>query len=499
MTALSIAVRRDAMRLSLAMALSLASAWPACAEEVPKVGEAASSTQAVDIDPCMDANGQIETRDLTAIVGLHPCWKAESGNDSYRLMNDLYAQWTITRVERNGHSDRPRDYGRESRPGILRWLIGKDRSVIASVNVEMHDPDVKFTIPLAAFGYEGRVGKGESWTTDVVSDDQSQPFFRIGPSTSATIAVSAKSSTNVEVRATSSILGAVRTISSIVSPGGSLVTSLNEQPLAEKASAIDNALSSIWSETKEEKQISGRQLSEWYEGAYFLIQVTVPDFVRTKKDDAEVPNTRWYKLQLSCPRYSIFDPKPACEDNSKPTLDPKTQYRNDGLGYATWQFQEAVERLYYRVSAQQILNYPLSQGKTLQEFLASQSYYTRFLRLGEPTRKQGDNDTPPQQTDPARGGETALAPSADNGSGGSETPTPRSRGDYSSFCRSTVDALYGAKLSSFDARLGLWAAVVGSLDLVTLNDRFNDNPDCRVLLPGTAKGLWQFVGPKEPK
>ena len=162
-----------------------------------------------------------EARDGTNMVGLRSCWLAQTNNADYRLLNDLYAQWTIERVDLGKENER--EYFRESKPAIFRFFIGQNQSFVSSLRIDMHDPDLTFVMPLATFGYSGRVGKGENWVTDIVSDDQSQPLFRVGPSTSATFVLTAKSSRDLEIRASGTVLTALRSVASLVSPGGSVV------------------------------------------------------------------------------------------------------------------------------------------------------------------------------------------------------------------------------------------------------------------------------------
>ncbi|WP_066810494.1 hypothetical protein [Sphingomonas asaccharolytica] len=428
----------------------------------------------------------VDSRNGTAMIGIVNCWSANTNNGSYRALTDLYAHWTLERVD---NTIAVRWYGREDKPAILRLLVGRDQSFISSIRIDMHDPDQTVTIPLVAFGYQGKVGKGQSWTTDVVNDDQSQPYFRVGPSTSATITVSAKSADDVEVRTTSVILGTLRSISAIVTPGGSLVTVLNREPLNQASTAVDNALSDIWSKVKDERQISGRQLSEWYEGAGFLVEVDIPAYVKTDatkdRDVAGGADTgkpgpvtkRVYWLRLSCPRYSIFDPALACQrSNSDPAGQPTQPDKASGVTSDYFQNKIAAS-ISKRVSTQQILNFPLAQGKTLSQFLSDHAWYTQFLRMSDPAR-----------TESAAG----LSDTFDK-----SKPQLRTDNDYAGLCSQIVDALFGVGLSTFDAKLGFWATINGSSDFVGIRSNFNDVPQCADLLPEGPNGS-RWVFPPKP-
>lgn len=442
------------------------------ASELCKEDDQVRAAKVLAQDPDADAPGY---KSGTSMVSISSCWRADTSNNSYRVLNDLYAHWTIKRID---NSTATRDYDGEKRPALLRLFFGRNRSFVGLIKIDMRDPDQTFTIPLVNFGYQGKVGKGESWSTEVVSDDQSQPFFRIGPSTSAIIAVTARSANDVEVRASSAILSTLRSITTIVSPGGSLITSLNREPLKQASSAIDNALSSIWSQRIEERQVSGRQLSEWYERASFLIEIDVPNYVKSKPDGSGGPPKlikRTYRLQLSCPRYSMFDAKPACEsDETDLKMRPTQELGRPG--YQSDAFLAAVAPLYRRVSTEQIINYPLAQGKTLAQFLSDHAWYTQFLRMGDASATESPEIAKPKTSADAR---------------------VRTSNDYASLCSQIVDALYGAGLSAFDARLGLWAVISGSSDFVGISHNFREIPQCQRLLPGGEKGLWQY--PEKPQ
>lgn len=460
-----------------------------------------------------------ETRDGTGLVGLHSCWAANPANDKVRNLNDLYVRWTVERIEASTIKDRARDYDSEKRPAILRLFFGQDNSFVSSLRIDMHDPNLTFVLPLVTFGHEGRVGKGESWATDVISDDQTAKYFRVGANTSATIAVTAKANKEMDVRAASNVIGALRSIASLVSPGGSLLTTLNRETSTRTAEEVDQAISNIWSESISEQQISGRSLDEWYENASFLVQVNVPEFVRLAKDPGQNKREqleRWYRVRLSCPRYSMFYSRTACAN--RPTAMIHALYGDgqgdqDRIGFRLWDFQDAVRPIFDRVSAEQILNFPLAPNKTIQSYLSDQPWYTKFLRM-EDKASIAESGKVKLQT-PAGGGAAGAGaaagarvaePTPQDGpppedSSSDKVEKTRSAEDYAILCHSVVDVLYGAGLSAFDSRLALWALVTNSQDFVGLRSKFQGAYDCRNLLPGTEYGPWQYVRPSynEPK
>lgn len=457
-----------------------------------------------DLDLALD-NNIFDTRFATSMVGIASCWNADEDDNTSRDISETYAHWSIREISRNLKlKDSIRDYKGESEPGIVRLFVGRDRSMVASVRIDLHDPDLSFTVPLANLAYQGRVGKGQSWSTLLTADDQTLPFFRIGPTTSATVTLTARSTDALQVQAASTVLTALRDLSGLVSPGAALATSLNRESIRQSAITLDNALSNIWSQSRDEGQATARQLSEWRSGARIILQVAIPSDFKSEATSGQNPKTRkqfikFYELSLSCPRLSIFVSKLDCDydgGTSDPLVD-KSKLSKDLIG---------------RVSSQQILNYRVSAGVTTQQFLASLDWYVRFLRIGDVSPANDnqkviatdasrqavanqDNNSLPVVTAQAssQGASVDVKPNAQ--------PAERSQADYAALCTSIVNAFYGLGFSATDSRIGLWAVVTGSRDMVGLEPYFQSNPQCLRLLPfselGTQSG-WSFAVVNKP-
>ena len=439
---------------------------------------------------CKHANGQSvdvrEARDMTYFVGLHACWDADETNELYRNVNDLYVHWTLQRYEpTEAETDRPRDYAREHVPGLIRLFVGENRSFLTTLRIDMHNPDLTFSIPLTSFGYQGKVGKGEAWVTEVDGDDQSQPWFRAGPYSAATVTVTAKSTKDLEVRAAGTVLKTIKSLAGLAAPGGPLLTTLNSAAFSGAASQLDDALTNIWSQSVDEKQVSGRALSEWYRDGYFLVEVVMPPSIRVGSDSAE-PQSRWYKLQLSCPRGSIFSPAPNCLEKATGNTNAGNDW-DRRTGYHNAEFVTSEAPIFYHVSPEQVLNFVLAPNKTLISSLQDQTWYSNFLRGGD----AGNEVTP--ATAATAPDAAAAAPQQEEAQKPVQTTRTRTKEDYAKFCRAAVTSLYASGLSAFDARLGLWAAVYGSLDFAGLHQEFQGTPECTVLLPGGPAGKWQFA------
>lgn len=449
-----------------------------------------------------------EIRNGTGMVGVFPCWKADEDNDAFNELSDFYAHWSVRELPIQPPA--PRAYERESRSAFVRLFVGREWSMVGSLRIDLHDPDTTFVVPLATFSYRGLSGKGQTWSTNLVSDDQTLDFFRIGPTTSAKITVSAAATTTLQVQAASTVLNVLSDLASIASPGGALVTALNRDALQQTSRTLDNALSSIWGQNTEESHATARQLSEWYPGARFIIQLTLPKYVRGERSTTPAPDgkeprlTRWYELTLSCPRRSIFISFVECKDRS-PAAAAKV-----------------LATLSRRVTAQQVLSLKVQNGVTLQQFASNHDWYARFLRAGDNeagnqpqsletqalAAPNADSDTKRALVDvvatptppPVSAGASAApaAPQAPpaKAKGKDAVLSIRSDSDYSAFCSSIVNSLYNIGLSRLDAQIGLWAIVTGSSDFVGIEPKFQSNDRCTALLPlaGTKDAnAWAFA------
>ena len=455
-----------------------------------------------------------ETRNGTELVGMYSCWAADEDNDKFEELSDFYAHWSLR--ELRPQMPLPRDYAREGRSAFVRLFIGKDLSMVGSLRIDMKDPDTTFVIPLATFSYQGLVGKGQNWSTNLISDDQTLQFFRIGPTSSAKFSVTAKTTSALQVQAASTVLGVLRNLSTIALPGSALVGTLTQNSIQQTSQTLDSALSNIWGESKEESHASARQLSEWYPGARFIIQLTMPKFIKSKlpvsntgEKIAEPVLSRWYELSLSCPRRSIFSSFAECGDRTADAAE------------------RVLAALSARISAPQVLNFKVSSGVSLQQYVGSHDWYSRFLRIGDDEAGNSPqaaiaSDIPERTIalsvnealragEPVAGvqtaadvAETEAAPLA----APAATPTPaakaanenratkRTDSDYAVMCSSIVNALYSIGLSRLDAQIGLWALVTGSSDFAGIQAKFQSNPQCRALLPlaGTKSAAnWAFA------
>lgn len=445
-------------------------------------------------------------RNGTEMVGIHSCWPADESSGQSTELNDFYAHWSLRELPQKRLV---RDYKRESSSAFIRLFVGKDLSMVGSLRIDMREPATTFVIPLASFSYQGRVGKGQNWSTNLVSDDQTLPFFRIGPTSSAQISVTAKTTTTLQIQAASTVLNVLRDLSTIASPGSALVSTLTQSSIKQTAQTLDNALSNVWGESRDESHATARQLSEWQPGARFIIQLVMPKFVKSKLANGTSANgddpllTRWYELSLSCPRRSIFSSAVECNRSVENT-------------------KRALVSLSTQISAPQVLSFTVATGVSLQQFVTNHEWYSRFLRIGDNEAGNSPQEVATNLPEAATqtlidaalapGGVAAPAP-APGGVAAAAAPAPapatpapkaanpskattRTDTDYSVMCTAIVNSLYAVGLSRLDAQIGLWALVTGSSDFAGIQTKFQSNSRCTSLLPlaGTDKATqWVFA------
>lgn len=445
-------------------------------------------------------------RNGTEMVGIHSCWPADESSGQSTELNDFYAHWSLRELPQKRLV---RDYKRESSSAFIRLFVGKDLSMVGSLRIDMREPATTFVIPLASFSYQGRVGKGQNWSTNLLSDDQTLPFFRIGPTSSAQISVTAKTTTTLQIQAASTVLNVLRDLSTIASPGSALVSTLTQSSIKQTAQTLDNALSSVWGESRDESHATARQLSEWQPDARFIIQLVMPKFVKGKlANDANAKGderllTRWYELSLSCPRRSIFSSSVECKG---PFENGKREEKFKSIENA----KNALVSLSTQVSAPQVLNFTVATGISLQQFVTNHEWYSRFLRIGDDEAGNSPQeviaadlpvaaDQSPLGNALAPGGVAAEAPAPATPApkqANESKPTKRTDTDYSVMCTAIVNSLYAVGLSRLDAQIGLWALVTGSSDFAGIQAKFQSNSRCTSLLPlaGTDKATqWVFA------
>ncbi|HMJ92542.1 MAG TPA: hypothetical protein VK472_00435 [Allosphingosinicella sp.] len=451
------------------------------------------------------------------MIGVKECWPTVVDDDSQLYLNDLYTRWIVEEIGADPSLSMARDYHAEKHSAIERFFVGRKREATVTVKIRMRDPDVDFTIPLLSVDYDGRRGQGQSFTTLVSRSDMSLPAFRITPSTSASLETQARSSNQIDMQATGIVLSALKDTLSIASPASSLLTSINREQVQRTANAYDTALSKLLSSTKAETMTTSRLLSEWQQGASFLISVDVPANIRTTNSTG-ADRRLWFRIKMACPRLSAFDTLSVCElsDGNVLTLITSPHLQDDFAGQpgvASATYRTAVDRLRGRISPHQILSFPLGPGKTVRQFLTEQEWFISLSKKVLTAPATVNRDAASGATSVAMTTELGNASTTSGGgSAGAGNATPPAEGqraapppedagtvtentlEANELCEAIAEKLYSAGLSRLDANIGLWAAITGMPDFTNSRGIFQNAASCREHLPRDT-AAWRFETP----
>jgi hypothetical protein len=499
----------------------------------------APATAQDGLTPAQDATASCpfdynqDVRILGNMIGVRECWPADVADRNQHYLNDLYTRWIVEEIGMHPSVSLVRDYRAERHSPIERFFVGRTREATVTVKIRMRDPDVDFTIPLLSVDYDGRRGQGQSFTTLVSRSDMTLPSFRISPTTSASVETQARASNQIDMQATGIVLSALKDTLSIASPASSLLTSINREQVQRTANAYDTALSKLLSSSKAETMTTSRLLSEWQQGASFLVSVDVPNSIRTLKPNGEARRL-WFRIKMACPRISAFDTLSVCElsdRNQVLTLissphSPANEERPDALGQPGTEsglYRHAVDRLRDRVSAHQVLSFVLGPGKTVRQFLTEQEWFislskevlTADASVNRAAAAAASSSTPDvgatgsgASAAGASGSDPSTAPTGSGGSGASRPAraAPPAVDDSGSagvadhtlkaneLCEAIAEKLYSAGLSRLDANIGLWAAITGMPDFTNSRGIFQNAPSCREHLPRDTSA-WRFETP----
>jgi len=434
-----------------------------------------------------------ETRQLSALIGVHNCWQADLSNDKLYFLNDLYARWIVEEMPLTDSTSLVRDYKREKRNPVARFFVGKASGAIMSVKIHVRDPDIDFTVPLVAIDYNGRSGQGQAFVTTITNSDMGLPDFRLSPNSSVAIEATARLTDEVDVQAAGVVLAAVRDTLAIASPAGSLLTSLNRDQVQRVSTAYDSTFSKLLSTTISESTSVGRLMSEWYPGSSIIVSVNLPDNIKTI---SQTGNRRLiFKISLACPRLSVFDATTVClsgvasNDGDNMRVLINSPYKKGGSGarqvtgrpgFASVPYSNAVAGLGERVNAHQVLNFRLGIGKTLRQYMTEQEW---FIGLSKKMVSPDEKTVAAANQAVIEGGETELKPADRN------LLTP-AKSAADEFCKAVVDRLFAAGLSRLDSQIGLWAIATGIPDFSTSRGFFQNASGCVEYLPGES---WRYA------
>jgi len=415
-----------------------------------KTGQGNSDQNNPDRTSALEENYQIVRYIGTDSSKWQPAPTALDYSDLYTRI-ELYADAGAAGA--GDGSSRLRDYARENRNWLLRLIASETNTVTTLANIEVRDPQLKIAVPLFSISHASGRDLGNTWATNFTSSNIDSPLFRLGPNTGLTLHLNTKVSTDLKSQGASLVVGAVQKAVQIAAPQSTLLTTLSNAEIANTASAIDTAISGLFSRDISEDIQLGRLVDSWGQEAAFKLYGCAPfirdedpaaaDGRRPREPDSrpegncarsidldggyDIPVGAW-TIRLACPHVSAFSSRDICEHpvQSSPSM-PATP---EELAKVVKQRQAQVLTT---ASDAQVLQFNLSSQIDIQTFVQSQGWYTRFT-----TTKT----------------------------------TARTKADYVSFCSGAILGMEASGLNQFDSALALRAMVRQIPAVAALRENF---------------------------
>ena len=183
-----------------------------------------------------------------------------------------YVRFWIERVQPDQRCVSPdaeastaRDYGREARNPILRWLWGRSNSRILQARLTVaRSTVVTQSVTLASASHDSSSHSGESWTSEIGERLFLTPYFRVDQGSSAAIEIRLKATREADSAVTQNVLSLIRTGANLVAPvNAPLVTALNGDRLKQTSNYLDSAISSLFQEQLAETSQSDFPAERW--------------------------------------------------------------------------------------------------------------------------------------------------------------------------------------------------------------------------------------------
>lgn len=267
-----------------------------------------------------------------------------------------------------------RSYRLERRSWLSRLISSRNIAISTLARAEIKDPDISVSLPLFAISHDSARGSGEVFVTSFTMSDMQAPLFRIGANSVLSVQLNTKITDKQKSDASAFVIQAVQSAVRIAAPTSSVLTSLSKDDVARTSKAFDSIVSGLMSQELTETIVLGRQLSSWDKGSEILVTGQVPgglvlsDIDRQARAEGRTPDDKtietWH-IRFSCPRPSIFHSADLCTDR--------------GLDLAGLNAKKA--KIAQEVAPAGILQTHLSSQQTVQSFVQTQSWYTKFLEI----------------------------------------------------------------------------------------------------------------------
>lgn len=431
---------------------------------------------------------------LTRFVTVKNCWDQDTNDQTVRYVGDLYTKLVIEMHTPNTERLGIRDYEAQERSFLERLFNNIDQSSLIVVEASVAQPTVNFTIPVLSLSYASRIGSPETFATSFVQSKVDTPFFRISPNTTISFNISARLSQLLESGYGSNAVSIVLSSLKVAAPQTSLITTLSRDEVSQFSQATDKAISGLTSQSINEAVIVGRNLDEWKKGVTIYVRANISAVVKNDeilqtKNGKGSPSVQLvdnlyspgvWKIQLACPRFSMFDTRNVCESDLYEKL---TSYSADSSsagqqpGRHSGAFKSAISDFSNRVTSPDVLAFQLANQKTIEQFTREQEWFSGFLQRV------------PMATLTVSG--TVKISADDNG----QATSPQAvafKPEIARFCMNAVNTFKHAGLNTLDSQISLWAIVTGLSDLAAFQQAFQETDVCKEQLEGFGGRMHQF-------
>jgi len=357
---------------------------------------------------------------LTPLSGFDDDWgyegaAGENFSDSYTrllILSDIPAY-------RHGEGDAGDSLpvmGYEKRGWLSRFLVGRDFSINLTANVTVGG--FESTIPLATVGHVSD-SNGEQWNRVIHHSKANFPLFLVKADGSASVPIVKLTVNGTQSYTSRGAAAAVQVALGVARASAgpaSVITRLSEQATKDKARAIDDAISRLFSSGVTEEHWTDRDLRFWRVTSNnapqgVKVSFSIPDDT-TDWNSKSSPVGSWI-ITFDHPRPSIFSDWRVCSTSNFPRCATSRQ--------------AALKNIHKEIDVSQVLNYKLTsdpQGLgSIKAFISQQDWYTSAqLSFVNPSAKSAAADA---------------------------------------FCRRILNEVGGLGLNGTDARIVLWSVVKG--------------------------------------
>lgn len=453
-----------------------------------------SERQALDGNPLIRTENpylRIAIYDDEKICGSH----GQKLSDKFK--NDYYLTLSATYSPREG--DRatrpPLSYDAADRMLIPRFLDGRNVSFTLLANIKVDDATIP--IPLYAMSHNSNTQDGETFALDLslISHDH---YIRVSDTTPVDAEFSASYSDTYQ----SNILGLgvqlAKTAVKAISPDAHVLTTLNKKSLQQEAALWDKTLSTAMGKSVGEKVPVGITAQQLSMGGCGIIALSIPGPGGDMDPTVEVGQ---WRVGANNRISSLF----IANDDLDGTSDPgktvaATRILNTYIGISE---EQTIERYLKGSTVNDALTgwsaatkdtdtakqsgqppQAAAAAAKLKVAAAAKAEHSAALKAAQAAKAAAPKTDPATTPDPSAAATNAAAVEASDKElkaayaalAAAETDAAakakaaedavhdafgKEDAAAAAVCRGAIDTLYGLGLSSVDARLGLWAMLVG--------------------------------------